>query len=181
MAAEYQIQPEPRRSSMPSMMTASPSQQKRPRISESSTPIHPVSLAKARPPRPSQSPVSMRNQSPSHTLSSAESSQSANGSQIKQEVSESLETQGQESETPVTETDQTKTSEYKSEDDQDTNVKLEPMTESELDLEITGVEMGDSSLSGQMGFGHGDWSGEGSQGGAEGYDSGSQSEFGNSK
>ena len=69
-----------------------------------------------------------------------------------------------------------------------TSIKLEPMTESELDLEITGVEMGDSSSSNQMGFGQTDWSqnisysesGEGPEG-AEGYDSGSQSDFGNSK
>ena len=145
-----------------------------------------------RPLRPAQSPASIRNQSPSHTQSYAEGTESANGAQIKQEVSDSSDTQGSGSDTLGAETGKTQISEHKTEEesgDQETSIKLEPMTESELDLEITGVEMGDSSLSGQMGFGQGDWaqnisfgqSGEGSQGSVEGFDPGSQGDFGNSK
>lgn len=191
MVSDYPAQPEPRRSSMSSIVSASPSVQKRPRMSESfsaaqtSTPIHPVSVSRSagRPQRPSQSPASIRNQSPSHTQSMADLAEDANGSTVKQEVSESSETQG-----TATETSKALATEQTSEDsgEQTNIIKLEPMAESELDLEITGVEMGESS---EMGFGQGDWSqnvpysqsGEGGQAEVEGYDSGSQSEFGNSK
>ena len=143
----------------------------------------------SRPPRPSQSPASIRNQSPSQTQSYPEGMESGSSAQIKQEVSDSSDTQGSGSDTLGAETGQT--SEHNTEQgsgEQDTSVKLEPMTESELDLEITGVEMGESSLSGHMGFGQGDWaqnmafaqSGDGSQG-VEGFDPGSQGDVGNSK
>ena len=145
---------------------------------------HPTALSRAgRLPRPAQSPASIRNQSPSHTQSFTEGMESGNSSQIKQEVSDNSDTQGSGSETGLT---SEKTEQGSGE--QDTNVKLEPMTESELDLEITGVEMGEGSLSGQMGFGQGDWAqnmpfaqaGDGSQG-MEGFDPGSQGDMGNSK
>ena len=150
---------------------------------QTSTPVHPVSIAKiGRPPRPSfspaHSPAFTKTQSPSHTQSSSD---------IKQEDAETSETQEQDDNSGLDEPSATQT---EGDSNSEQMVKVEPMTESELDLEITGIEMGDSSSSNQMGFSQQDWSQQGmsfseSGGvvpeGAEGYDSGSQSEFGNSK